>query len=433
MKIEWNKKYTTIAVYVCIVITFGALIAFSIFNLGTIWSAVKKVISIFNPIIYGFVIAFLLNPIFRLFDRRVFAFVSKKKDRDTLRRVLALICTYLVVLIFISGFIMIAVPQIASGFSDLQSKMSGYITTTQDWVKNTLGGLRSKHGQNLLFKFIDVDQLVGKINEFINNSYKLLSNVVPYVTDFITSLINVVKNMFLGIVISLYFLFSRDKLCAQIKKTAYAIFKRETTDKMLYYTRYTSHKFESFISGKVVDSIIIGILTFIILSIFGIPYPALIATIVGVTNIIPFFGPIIGAIPSAFIVFVASPVKTIWFIIIILVIQQLDGNVIGPLILGDRIGLSALWIVISLLLMGGMLGITGMFIGVPLFAVIYGLFAAFVEKRLNKKGLPVDTEDYFIKPDEEYHRPKYTPKSIVHMKNLFSKIKNKVSKKSKKK
>jgi len=434
MKIEWNKKYTTIAVYVCIVLAFGALCAFAFFNLGTIWRTIKRVVAIFDPVIYGFVIAFILNPMFRLFERKAFAFVSRKKKRIKLQKVLALICTYLVAVMLISGFALIVVPQLETGVTELQSKMSGYIDSTQGWIEKTLEASRDKHSNNFIFKVINVEELSQNIRELLSNSYKLLSDAVPYITDFVTSMISVVKNVVMGIIISIYFLFSRDMLCAQVQKVNYAIFKKEHADRLVRVTRFTSHKFESFLSGKIIDSIIIGILTAIVLTIFKIPYPVLIATIIGVTNIIPFFGPFIGAIPSAFIIFVADPIKALWFIIIIIVIQQLDGNIIGPMILGDRIGISALWIVISLLVMGGLLGFPGLFIGVPIFAVLYAFFVSFIDRRLEKKGLPAATEQYFRSPDDEYHRMRFTPpKSFVAIKNLTLKIVGKIKEKSKSK
>ena len=405
MKIDWNKKYTTIAVYVCLVLAFGALCAFCAFNLGKIWMVIKKILQILNPIIYGFVIAFLLNPMYRFFERKVFKFVSKKKPRVILRRVLALVSAYLVAAILISAFALIVVPQISESFTELQSKMGGYVEKTQEWVEKTLAEARSKHSNNFIFKLINVDDLTAKLKGFISDSYELMNKAVPVITDFLAGIINVVKNIIIGLVISIYFLFSRDMLCAQVKKTMYALFKKESVDRAVRVTRFTSFKFENFVSGKIIDSIVIGLLTFIVLAIFNFPYPALIATIVGVTNVIPFFGPFIGAIPSAFIIFVADPYKVLWFILIILIIQQLDGNVIGPMILGDRIGLSALWIVVSILLMSGFLGITGLFIGVPIFSVIYALFANFIDKRLRNKGLPTLTDDYMIKP--------FSPKELL--------------------
>ena len=402
MRPEWNKKYTTIAIYACLVIVFGVVCVAAAINIEAIWAGIGKLMRILNPIFYGFVIAFLVNPLYRIFERKVFIFIHRKKDQDVLRRVVSLIAAYLVIISAITGFVVIVVPQIVQSASDLESRMSGYVKSVQGIVNTTIAEANNKDGLfGWLFDYVDASKLGEGINGLISQASSFMLNSVPLLTAFIGGLLTTVKDALLGLVISVYFLYSRDKLCAQIKKVVYATFKKENADGIVDVTRITGHKFERFIDGKIIDSIIIGILTFIVLVIFAIPYPALIAVIVGVTNVIPFFGPFIGAIPSAFIIFISEPTKALWFIIIILVIQQLDGNVIGPAILGDSTGLSALWIIISLLVMSGLFGLAGWVIGVPLFAVLYTLFSEFTNKRLEKRELPVHTADYYRSPDEE--------------------------------
>ena len=404
MKFDFNKKYSTIAIYACMVIAFALVFALCVFNLSSVWGVVKTILNALNPVIYGFVIAFILNPLYRLFERKVFKFVSKKKKRAVLQRVLSLVAAYLVLALLITLFAVLIVPQLVSGFNELQSKMGDYVKNVQKWVEKTLEKTQEKHPKNFLLKIVSVENLIESINKFISNWSEMLSAIMPTVRSFVGSVIDVVKNMAIGFVISIYFLFSRDKLCAQIKKSVYALFKKERADNMVRLTRFTSNKFESFITGRIIDALIMMALTFVVLTIFNIPYPALIAVIVGVTNVIPFFGPFIGAIPSAFIVFIANPYDVIWFIVIIFILQQLDGNVICPMIVGERMGLSALWVVVSLLLMGGLLGMTGLFVGVPLFAVVYAFFSDFVERRLLKKELPVDTDAYYRSPEEDEHK-----------------------------
>ena len=402
MRPEWNKKYTTIAIYACLVIVFGVVCVAAAINIETIWGGIGKLMRILNPIFYGFVIAFLVNPLYRIFERKAFAFVHRKKEQDVLRRVISLIAAYLVIISAITGFVIIVVPQLVQSASDLESRMSGYVKSVQGIVNTTIAEANNKDGMfGWLFDYVDASKLGEGINGLISQASSFMLNSVPVLTAFIGGFLTTVKDALLGLVISVYFLYSRDKLCAQIKKVVYAVFKKENADGIVDVTRFTGHKFERFIVGKIIDSIIIGILTFIVLVIFNIPYPALIAVIVGVTNVIPFFGPFIGAIPSAFIIFISEPTKALWFIIIILVIQQLDGNVIGPAILGDSTGLSALWIIISLLVMSGLFGLAGWVIGVPLFAVLYTLFSEFINKRLEKRELPVHTADYYRSPDEE--------------------------------
>lgn len=434
MKLDWNKKYTTIAVYACIVIVFGVACVAAALNIGQIWRGFRGLMRILNPVFYGFVIAFLINPVYRLFERKVFKFIKPDKPQDILRRVLALISAYLVVFFAITVFILIVMPQIAESCLDLESRMSGYVAGVQGLVDSTVGVMTNKEGPFAwLFQYVDVQEMSNSIKNTISELSGALVGAIPYLANTVTRFVSVLKDSLLGLVISIYFLYSRDKLCAQIKKVTYAVFKKEKGDSIIHVTRFTGYKFESFIVGKIIDSIIIGILTFFVLVIFGIPYPALIAVIVGVTNVIPFFGPFIGAIPSAFIIFIAEPIKALWFVIIILVIQQLDGNVIGPAILGDRTGLSALWIIISILVMGGLLGVAGWVIGVPLFAVVYTFFASFINKTLEKNGMSTDTIEYYRPPSDdphEGHRDRTPGRIELFLKKQINDLKSRIKSKN---
>ena len=208
------------------------------------------------------------------------------------------------------------------------------------------------------------------------------------------SLLSSIWNIVLGLIVSIYLLIDKEKFCALSRKITCALFNEEHSQVAIDLAHRTNDTFGKFLSGKIIDSAIIGILTFIILTIFKMPYTILISVIIGITNIIPFFGPFFGAIPSFVIIMFVSPVKALWFLLIILIIQQLDGNVIGPKILGDSIGISAFWILFALLVAGKILGLVGMIIGVPLFAIIYSIIKDITESKLRKKGLPTETSDY---------------------------------------
>ena len=385
MKIDWNKKYTTVTVYVCIVLTFAAALVCAMLNLDKIGSFVKGIVSVLNPMIVGFVIAFLINPVMMFCEKRIFAFVEKKKPRRTLKRVLSLIAAYLIVTVCIALFVYMIVPQIVSSYKDLETKLSGYVSGAQEWVSAVFDRDKTPL-PDFIMHFINVEAINDLVNDTIKNSYNLIINASPYVITFATNIINSLKNALIGIIFSVYFLYSKEKLCAQVKKTVYAFSKRSTASRMVRITRTTKKTFEGFIIGKIIDSIIIGFLTFFVLMIFKMPYYPLVAVIVGVTNVIPFFGPIFGAVPCAFIIFIADPIKSLWFLVIILAIQQLDGNVIGPAILGDTTNMSALWVMFSIIFMTGVLGITGMFIGVPIFATLYALFVEHANKLLIARG-----------------------------------------------
>lgn len=236
--------------------------------------------------------------------------------------------------------------------------------------------------------------ITRNFNEMSNYIIKLATNLLPVLGSAVTAIASSVWNIILGLIISIYLLIDKEKFFGISKKITYAIFSTTRAERILELTRRSNSTFGKFLSGKILDSTIIGILTFIILTVFKIPYTLLISFIVAVTNIIPFFGPFIGAIPSVIIILFVSPIKALWFLLIIFIIQQIDGNIIGPKILGDSIGISAFWILFSIMIAGKFLGFVGMVIGVPLFAVIYSVVKENVEAKLEKKGLETETKKY---------------------------------------
>ena len=250
-----------------------------------------------------------------------------------------------------------------------------------------------------LSKVINIDQkylgvALEKWQELLNYILTLLTNLLPVLGNLLKNTISSIWNLILGLIISIYMLIDKEKFAALSTKITFALFSKENANTLLKLARRSNKTFGNFLIGKIIDSAIIGVLTFIILSIFKMPYTILISVIIGITNIIPFFGPFFGAIPSFLIILLVSPTKALWFLAIIIVIQQLDGNIIGPKILGDSIGISAFWILFSLLVAGKLLGLVGMIIGVPLFAIVYSIIKDIIEINLEKKGLPKDTADY---------------------------------------
>jgi predicted PurR-regulated permease PerM len=241
------------------------------------------------------------------------------------------------------------------------------------------------------------NQNVEQLVEWTQSTTGLLANIEKVAASVYTgvmSVFTVLKNVLIGIIVMIYLLNIKDTLCAQAKKIIYGLFSVRMANEIIEKVRFVHHVFGGFIIGKLVDSLIIGILTFVWLSIIKMPYTLLISVIIGVTNVIPFFGPFIGAIPSAFLLLLVSPRKCFWFLISILVIQQIDGNIIGPRILGNTTGVSSFWVLFSILFFGGLFGLLGMVIAVPTFAVIYRLISEFIEKRLIAKKLSTDTKDY---------------------------------------
>ena len=396
MKFKRDDRYFSAAIYACLVILF----VFCLFNIGTIWTYVKKLLTICNPLIYGFVIAFIFNPLMRFFENKCFGFVEKKKSNKKLRRILSLIATYIVFAILLTFVILIIVPHLISSYNDFQQNLGDYFNTSKDWVTKLfdpdadIGGIIKP-----ILNRIDGEKLIESINKSLTNSYKLIQTVSPHIVSFITGVVNSLKNAFLAIILSIYFLYTKEKFIAQLKKIGYALFNKEKFEHGTGVISRTGVIFENFISGKLIDSLIVGIICYIMCTIMSIKLALIVAFIVGITNIIPFFGPFIGAIPSAFLILITQPSKCIIFIIGVIVLQQVDGNIIGPKIIGDSIGLSPVWVMISIICMTGVLGITGMFIGVPLFAALYMIVSDVVDGKLVSKGLPADTHEYYNEGD----------------------------------
>jgi len=401
LKINWNPKYTLIAIYSCAVTAIIVICVFIGVNFSGIFAHTKRFFTFISPITYGFIIAYLINPVMKFCENKLFGFVSKKKPHKKLQRALAMISAYLIFAVSITLFILLIVPQVITSYYDLQSKMSGYVSSAQKWVTDLITSTENSDGlSSYILSYIDFDAIIESVNDLISNSYKIIQEITPYILDYIGGIINQLKNALLGIIFSAYFLAGKEKLAAQIKKMLYAIFSKVNVKKILGFASYTDNTFGGFIVGKIVDSIIIGILTFIVLAICKMPYYPLISLIIGVTNVIPFFGPFIGAIPSIFFIFIADPMKAFWFALIILIIQQIDGNIIGPKILGVSTGLDSLGVIVAITVMSGIFGIPGMFFGVPLFAMILYCIDLLVRRGLEKRELPVETEAYMISSDK---------------------------------
>ncbi|MBO5110226.1 MAG: AI-2E family transporter [Clostridia bacterium] len=397
-KFQWtNKKYTAIALYVFI--TVAALIALCLLllNLGVIGSAFTTALSELASILYGAIIAFLCNPVYKKFLQWL-AFVERRKERYGLRKALAVILTILAILLVLTAFISLLVPQILNSFNDLQSNLSNYIGSLQSWFETTIAKFSESEFGDLLESFgFSPSNLINIISNTLSGSESLFETVVNYVLSFGGSAVIQVKNVVLGVFVAIYMLLAKEKLIAQGKKILNAFMRKKHYLSFIEFCRFTNQTFSGYIIGMLTDSFLVGIVCFFIFMIFGIPYYPLISLIIAITNVIPVFGPFLGAIPSAFIVFVADPPKVIWFILLILLIQQVDGNLIAPRILGNSTGLDPIWVVVAISVMGGFFGIPGMVIGVPSFAILYTVIKKLVENKLAKKALPTETSYYFKK------------------------------------
>lgn len=389
MKIEWNNKYTTIAAYVFIVACAVILFYLSLSQIGIVLSKISGAIGILQPFIMGFSIAYILNFILKFFENKVItdSVCDSLRLKSKGRRITSIIITYLVTFCVMYLFIKFVLPQLIESIVGLVNDVPMYINESTRYTNEFLSSLNIDKEYMVL-----INDNFKKVLEYV---IKFASDLLPVLGMAITSILSSIWNIILGLIISIYLLVDKERFCALSKKVVYAILPNFAAEKTIEITHRSNMTFGKFLVGKLLDSCIIGVLTFFILTVCKMPYTILISVIVGITNIIPFFGPFIGAIPSFIIILFVSPVKALWFLLIILIVQQIDGNIIGPKILGDSIGISAFWILFAILVAGKFLGIVGMIVGVPLFAVIYSLLKEVVEGRLKKKGLKTDTKDYY--------------------------------------
>lgn len=339
------------------------------------------------PFVWGFVIAYLLNGPMMFCENKLLRFCDRKKPRPKLKRCVALAMAYILGLLVVSLVLVMLIPHLAENIVAFGGNFKAYMANLDNVIQN-ITNWNDFDGH--LSEMLDsaVQSIVGLLSSF-------LDGIVPWVVDKTTQFTSGLINFFIGAVAGVYFLAGKETLIAQIKKILYAMFDETKTDKLLNISRLSHKTFTGFIFGKIIDSAIIGVLAFIGFSLLQLPYSLMLAVIIGVTNVIPFFGPFIGAIPCGFLILMADPVKVIWFAIFIFLLQQLDGNVIGPRILGDTTGLPAIWVMFSIILGGGLFGFAGMVLGVPVFSVSYSLFKAFLNRSLSKKELSTVTRDYY--------------------------------------
>ncbi len=408
MKINWNSKYTTISVYTVLTFTACIFVYGILFNFTAIGDFIKKMTNILAPIIWGIVIAYLVNPIMKWIEKRVKKVTEKKKRHFKLTRIISLFWAMIIFLAVIAALGAIILPQVIESITTIVNNFSTYINNFENWIDSLL----VKYPEVLTVVSDQFDNIEKALMEFANNIVPKVGDIMKKITDSTLSFLVAVKDILIGIIVAVYLLYGKEKFQAQMKKLVCGILPKKCATTTLRVCAQTNSSISGFISGKIVDSIIIGCLCFVCMTIMKFDFIVLISVIVGVTNVIPFFGPFIGAIPSALLLLVAAPKQVIPFLILILIIQQLDGNVIGPKILGQTTGISAFWVLFSILVGGGLFGFAGMLLGVPVFAVLYSLLKEFIEYLLENKSLSTETEDYL--PEYAVDKPvKETEKKTV--------------------
>ena len=388
------RKNRYVLVGLTLFLTFVACTLFKIFlDNFNVLGVIRTIVRLMMPFMIGFALAYLLNPVMKFFERNLFerAFRnSRLKKKRKLVRGLSVLTTVVVALAAFIVDLLLLIPQLAYSLLGILNNLPEYMKNLGNYVEGLVAGNQE------LANFVDTQMTTinDTIQDFIATAMPSITKLLGNVTVGVIGVVNALKDSILGIIISVYVLYAKEQFIAQAKKVIVALTPDSFSKPFISLVRETHGVFGGFISGKIIDSLIIGVLCFIGTSILGMPYAVLVSVIVGVFNVIPFFGPFIGAIPSALLILMVDPLKCLWFVIFIIVLQQFDGNILGPYILGGTTGLSAFWVIFAILTFGGLFGFIGMFVGVPVFAVIYTLISRGINKKLEKKGRSTATADY---------------------------------------
>jgi predicted PurR-regulated permease PerM len=385
MKIKLNSNIAKRTISNIIIVSVGIILFFIIKNLGGIFNKVGEIIRLLMPFIYGFAMAYLLAIPLKFLEDKVLKFMDKKNQYKA-KRFISITITYISAAILISIVFAILVPELSRSIYTLLENIPEYINALEEYINNIVIALNLNADM--------VEELVKDFNSISKYITSIAGTAVLDLFQFSANITQSILNIFIATIISIYLLAGKEKFFAQIKKFLYAILPEKPVKYVIELTRSSHKTFIGFIGGKLLDSLIIGIICFVSMKIFKMPYPLLVSFIIGITNIIPVFGPFIGAVPSVIIIFIASPIKALWFILFILVLQQFDGNILGPKILGNSTGLTAFWVMFAILLGNGLFGVVGMILGVPTFAVIYSIIVSVINNSLKEKGLPVEAKEY---------------------------------------
>ncbi|MBQ1603897.1 MAG: AI-2E family transporter [Oscillospiraceae bacterium] len=398
-----NKTYwhwgLTLALTACAILVFYD----TFFQDGVLLLFIKKLFKILTPVIYGFALAYLLAPIVNFFDRSLKS--ASPRMRSGAVRALSILIAWALAALVIYILMSILIPQLYASILLLASNMETYYRTVYAWVTRML-----ENNPDV------ANWATGMIREYYKELVSWVTETwipqaqqtIALVTGGVVSVVIFLKDLLVGVIVSIYLLATKERFGAHSRALLYSVVSEPRYQATLHAVKKMDTIFSGFVRGKLLDSLIIGILCFIVCSILKMPYAPLVSVIVGVTNIIPFFGPFLGAIPSAFLILLVSPLKCLYFIIFILVLQQFDGNILGPKILGNSTNLSSFWVIVAILVGGGFFGVAGMFLGVPLFACVYACVKFWSEKRLHQKGVSYDSFLSASNPRSEISSPDTT-------------------------
>ncbi len=397
MKNFLEKKYVQIGVTAFCVIAASLLFYFGIFHTASITKGLKAIYNILTPIVYAAAISYVLWPLIRFMEKSIIYRICEKKNwkpSEKVRHGIRMICVIVTLLLFffgIYGLLSMLIPELINSITNIIDNLPRYINNIEKWLTNLLKNYPElEENSSMIFSTVTARAETWLTNDLLP---KINLLVASFSTGFMGALV-FLKNFLIGAMISIYLLYGKESYVAQGKRLLYCLFSTQTTNNIIRDLQYVDKTFGGFIIGKVLDSLIIGILCYIGTTLLNLPYALLVSVIVGVTNVIPFFGPYIGAVPSAVLILLVNPIQCIYFVIFILLLQQFDGNFLGPKILGGSTGLSSFMVIVAILVGGGLFGIFGMFVGVPACAIICTVIRNGIQSRLEKKKMPIDLESY---------------------------------------
>lgn len=397
MKIRFEEKHIKWGLTAFLVVLCSIIVFFAIYRLRDVSEVINVILAILTPFIYGLVMAYLLCPIYNFTVRSIYALTKRVNVNIprplTVSKAVASLVSIIVLLVVITGILWMIIPGLVGSIANIIQLLPDSMDSLRSWLDVKLVGWPEAQAV-----------LNGWINNFTENAMAFVterllpeySSIAAGISEGVMGVFNVVKNFFLGIIICVYFLNSKENFAAQMKKIIMAVFSRKAADEIVQGAHFTNRTFGGFINGQIIDSFIIGLICFIVMTLFGWEYTLLISCIIGITNIIPFFGPFIGAIPSALLLLMVDTRQCIYFVIFIIILQQFDGNILIPKIQGSSTGLASFWVLFAVLVGGGLFGFIGMVIGIPMFAVIYAYVSRAINNRLEKRGLATDLAEYKV-------------------------------------
>ena len=388
-----NSQYFRLGLTLLTVVILSALFIVALTNIGIVFDAVKKIIAVFSFVIWGIVFAYVMNPMLKLVERLLKKLLGRtnmtERGLNKLSRIVGVMIALLIFLAVIYGLLAMVLPELYESITSTFSpeNLQRYYEQITGWLSKNLRGTP-------LENWLREKDPVKALQEWLTERLDLLSAIGSVVSG-AYGVGKVLVNMIIGLVVSVYLLIGKERYIAQFKKFMVSVFKTKWADKLFEIGRFTNRSFGGFMVGKIIDSLIIGLISYVGMLILRLPYALISSTFVGISNIIPFFGPLIGIVIGGVLILLQNPLQALYFLIFELILQQIDGNIIGPKILGGRMGISGFWVLFSITVFGSVFGFPGMLVGVPVFTVIYALCSEAINNSLRKKNLSQRTDDYY--------------------------------------